>query len=197
MRVSPHAARPFLAASERNVVIDVGVVPAGLARGGSAGRCCASRLRRRLGGLVPVFRVAAAAITPAQHLHVPRHDLRGVAILTVLSLPLARLDIAFDIDLPAFAQVLLGDFSELPEHHHSVPFRPLAPLVGLPVRPGIAGCEAKIRDGAAARAIAGLRVRPEIADENDLVDTPCHALLLRIKKWPTRSRAPALGARGR
>ena len=182
---------------ERNVVVDVGVVPARRLRGSPTGCPSLGRLLRRPGGLVPVVPVASRAPAPAQHLEFVRDDLGGVAILSVLSLPLPGLDPAFDIDLRTLAQVLLRDLGQAAEQHHPVPFRPLAPLVGLAVGPALVGRDAQIGDGAAARAVAGFGIGPEIADENDLVDASCHASLLQVKKTADRPCPPLPGGAGR
>ena len=183
--------------SERDVVVDVGVVAAGRRHGSPAGRPPSRGglgRRRGAGAAIPLPRFAVAA--PAQHLHLVCDDLGGVAVLSILALPLPGLDSAFDVDLSALAQVLLRDLGESAEHHHPVPFRILAPLVGLPVGPALAGGNTDVRDRAAARAVANLGVGPEIADENDLVYAPCHALLLRVEN-PSGHPRPALRRRCR
>src|SRR5690606_10660099 len=54
-----------------------------------------------------------AVASPAEHLHLARDDLGGVAILAVLVLPLASAQRSLDVDLRAFAQVLARDLAEL------------------------------------------------------------------------------------
>src|SRR5439155_666259 len=49
------------------------------------------------------------SVTAAEQLHVGRHDLRGVPLLTLLVLPLAGPDAAFHVDLTALRAVLPHD----------------------------------------------------------------------------------------
>src|SRR5690606_25975563 len=97
------------APSERNVVVEVS----------------AALVRRRrtlvvvVGGLLlaaaatTATTVVAAATTHAaatavEHLHLVGDDLGGVAVVTLLVLPLARAQAAFDVDLRSLLQVLAG-----------------------------------------------------------------------------------------
>src|SRR6056297_3958696 len=57
------------------------------------------------------------ATPPIEHLHFIGDDFSGIAILTVLALPLARLQPAFDVDLAALLEVFAGDLAEPIEHH--------------------------------------------------------------------------------
>src|SRR5262249_45343664 len=104
--------RPSL---ERDLVVDLLVVAA-LASALAATRraiAVASSRVLRLVVLVHAGRGPAAGSTRVQHgqdaVEVLQHHLGGVAVLAVLPLPLARLQLALDVDLGALLQVLLGD----------------------------------------------------------------------------------------
>ena len=129
---------------------------------------CRARAHRRCAG-------SRAAALAAEHLHFVGHDLRGVAVLAFLVLPLARAQLAFDVNLRALAQVFGGDLGQAAEHRDLVPLRAVLLLAGLLVFPRLRGRESQVRDGTAARHVARLGVFAEIADENDLVDASCHA----------------------
>src|SRR5690606_38571320 len=96
-----------------------------------------------------------ARCTTAKHLHLVRADFGGVAVLTGLVLPFARLDAAFDVDRTALAQVLRGDFGEPVEHHDAVPLGALLALARSLVLPVFGRCDAQVADRAARRGVAG------------------------------------------
>src|SRR4249919_3898830 len=88
-----------------------------------------------------------------------QHDLGRVAVLPVFVLPFARLQRAFEINLRAFLEVLLGDLGEsLAEDHDAMPFGLLAPLAGRLVAPGLRGRHPQIDDRAAVLGAADLGV---------------------------------------
>ncbi|ODR93450.1 hypothetical protein AUC69_04415 [Methyloceanibacter superfactus] len=103
------------------------------------------------------------------------HDLRGVALLALLVLPFAGLQLAFQINLRALLQILLGDLGQaLVEDHDAMPLRALAPLARRLVAPAVAGGDPQIDDGPAILGVADFRIGSEIADENDFVDRSGH-----------------------
>src|SRR5690554_7543518 len=118
------------------------------------------------------------AATGVEHLHVVDHDLGGVAVLAVLALPLAGLQVALDVDLAALLQVLLGDLGQLVEHHHVVPLGALLALTGLLVHPGVGGRQAQVGDRRTGGQEANLGILSQVADEDDLVDATGHLGLL-------------------
>jgi len=117
---------------------------------------------------------SATPATTAQHLHVVADDLGRVTRDTRLVLPLASAQAALNVDLRAFLQVLGGDFAQPAEENHPVPLRALLLLAALLVAPAFAGGNAQIGDGGAGWHGAGLGIRPEIADQNDFIDTARH-----------------------
>jgi hypothetical protein len=121
---------------------------------------------RRLLGHGTAF---AAAFAPAEHLHLVGADLRGVAILAVLVLPLARAQAAFDVDLRAFLQVLAGDFGKAAEERDAVPLGGFLLLAARLVFPRFRGRDADVRHRIAARQVFGFRVSAEIANDDHLV----------------------------
>src|SRR5690606_21638110 len=115
-----------------------------------------------------------AVTSPAEHLHLARDDLGGVAILAVLVLPLASAQRSLDVDLRAFAQVLARDLAELVEQHDRVPLGALLLIASLAILPLLARREADVRDRFARWHGAGVGIGAEMADQNDLVDSAAH-----------------------
>src|SRR5687768_17255937 len=133
----------YIADSERNVVFHVVELAGRLLR----------RRRLRLGGagLRRPARLAlgarlAAAPAPAEHLHHVGADLRRIAVLAVLVLPLARAQAAFDIHLRALLEVLAGDGGEAPEESDAMPLGGLLHLAAGLVLPFVGRGDADIGD---------------------------------------------------
>src|SRR5690554_2304355 len=110
-----------------------------------------------------------------EHLQLAGHDLGGIAILTILPLPFARAQAAFDIHLRAFFQVFAGDLGQTIEKYHPMPLGTLLHLPALLVLPGFAGGDIHIRDGVAARHETGFRVSAQVANQDYLVNASCHS----------------------
>src|SRR5512139_336700 len=155
---------------ERNVVVEVAVESGGGARLLFAA-AAAPEAAAIVGALVIVAAAARAALVEQHELAAEalQHDLGRIAVLAVIVLPLAGLDLALEIDLRSLAQILLGDAAEiLVEDHHAVPFGPLL-AVAVAVLPALRGGDAEVDHLAAAVERARLGVLPEIADQYDLV----------------------------
>src|SRR5262249_12790344 len=100
--------------------------------------------------------------------------------------PAPRLEPPLDVKLLALGQVLLTDLGRFAPHDDTVPFGPLLLLTVL-VRPRFVGGEADVAHRLPAGRVAKLGVGPEVADENDLVDTACrHVCSLRSKRYHAR-----------
>src|SRR5206468_7542996 len=98
-----------------------------------------------------------------------KHDLGGIAVVTRLVGPFAGLDLAFEIDLRALAQIILGHPAEvLVEDHHLVPFGAFLPLAVLAL-PALRGGDAHVDDLAAVVERTRFRVRAQITDQDHLV----------------------------
>ena len=137
-------------------------------------------------GLAAVVQ-AGAASTAIQHSELAveaLHDNLGrVALLTGLVLPFARLELAFDIDLGAFAQILLCDPAQvLVEDHDRVPLRSLATLARGLVPPALACGDPEIGDRPPVLCAANLGISAEIADQNHLVHGTSHNELLNLRR---------------
>ena len=104
---------------------------------------------------------------PQQHDAVA-FDLGRVPLVAVLIVPLARLELALDVDLLALGEVFRQRFSGLAPQHHAMPFGLLLTLSGLVV-PDLRGRHVERGDRGAARRVAQFRIAPEISDENDFV----------------------------
>src|SRR5687767_9038633 len=124
--------------SERNIVFHV-VELAGLL----GGRRRVPRFRR-LGLHRGLGARLAAALAAAEHLHHVGADLGGVAVLTLLVLPLARAQAAFDVDLRALLEVFAGDGRQLAEERDPVPFGRLFHFAALLVLPAIGRSDADV-----------------------------------------------------
>src|SRR5690606_13859828 len=111
----------FVTRSEGNVVVDEFAVDARF------GFVAPARLR---GGSGPAHVALGAAAAAAQHLHLAGDDLRGVAVVAVLVLPLARLEPAFHVDLRALLEVLDHDLGHAAEEDDAVPLGPLLLFAG-------------------------------------------------------------------
>src|SRR5690606_18224754 len=163
---------------ERDVVVDVLEVGRGLAAPGRTPGAPAPAAAGRRAAARPIAATAAtadlaAAVTPAEHLHLLGDDLGGPAILALLVLPLARLQPALDVDRAARAEVFVGDLAQAVEEDHPVPFGVLPALAGVPVLADARGGDRDVADRAAVGRIAHLRVATEVADQDHLVDR-CH-----------------------
>src|SRR5262245_6292238 len=129
---------------ERNVVVELAAALVAAAatttrrtlvvvvrRAGLAATTAAARTAAATTTVVTAAAAAHAATAAVEHLHFVGDDFRGVAVLALLVLPLARAQRAFDVDLAAFFQVLAGDLAETPEHGHVVPLGGLLVLYRL------------------------------------------------------------------
>src|SRR5688500_14554691 len=161
---------PLEFGSERNVVVRE-VVRERLRLGGrSALALGLATLRRRW----PLGPVATAGITlaTAEHLHFVADDVGRVVLDTVLFVR-PVFEAAFDVHLPALAQVFARDLAELAEQLDPVPF-------GLFLRVAVAvlahrrGGQAQRGDGHAALGVFHIGIVAEIADQDDLVDATSH-----------------------
>src|SRR6185503_15538549 len=118
--------------SERNVVFHVVELARRLLGRRGCGPGLAAAARGRLA------RLARALATP-EHLHHVGADLGGVAVLAVLVLPLARAQLALDIDLRALLQVLAGDLRQATVEGDAMPLGRLLLLAARLVFPGVRG----------------------------------------------------------
>src|SRR5215207_10286156 len=147
--------------------------PSGRCGAASAAACAAVRV------------VITRPAPPAEHDQLAHVDLRAVARLTLLVLPLAVLDASFDVQLVALLHVLLDDVGELralgvPDHA-AVPLRLLLLVTGLVV-PGATRRERKGRDAVPTRGRPHLGIVPEVADQRHLVQAPAHMSSWRERK---------------
>src|SRR5262249_43537630 len=123
---------------------------------------------------------AAAAIEHGELAAEARdHDLGRVALLAALVGPFACRELALEIDLGAFADVLLRDLCELfVEDDDAVPFGAFLALAGLAIAPGIRRCHRHVHHGSAILHGPHFGVAAEIADQDDFVDAARHGGLL-------------------
>src|SRR4051794_5646145 len=141
--------------------------------------------------LEPGFAARAAAAVqngefPAEALE---HDLGRVFLLAGLIRVLAGLQLAFDVDLRALLQELLGDSRQVfVEDHHVVPLGALLALAGGLVLPGFRGGDSEIHYGVAGVEPPHLRVLAEVADQDDLVHASRHGSLSTSR--PARCKRP-------
>src|SRR5215467_4423705 len=154
--------------SERNIVVHVVELARGL-----LGGLAFTRGDRRLVVVAAARARVAHPRAAAEHLHALGDDLGRVALLAFLVLPLARAQRALDVDLRALLQVLARDLGEAVEEHHAMPLGALLLLAARLVLPLVGGRDRDVGDRAALGGVAGLRIAPEVAYDDDLVDR-CH-----------------------
>src|SRR5579885_3422356 len=134
------AARAALAKRlERNVVVEVfpfaAASPTAAARTGVIRHRLARRAAR---GSATGRRATRSATAPAaEHLHLVADDLRGIALVALLVLPLAGAQAALNIDLRSLAQVLAGDLRQPAKKGDAVPLGALLLLAALLVTPAL------------------------------------------------------------
>src|SRR5690606_26372117 len=132
-------------------------------------------------GLLALRAVAAVATTAAtftaaaEHLHLVGDDVGAVLLHAVLAGVLVVAQLALDVDLRALAQVLAGDFAELAEEHHAVPFGALL-LVAVAVVAHAGGGQADAGHGHAALGVFHVRVVAAVADQADCVAAAGHVI---------------------
>src|SRR5476651_1429819 len=184
--------------SERNFVVHV----AGLAGAGQR-RLALARHARAAGTEVIAAVGAGAAAAGIEHgelrIEALQHHFGRVTVVTVLVLPFARLQRAFQINLRALLEILLDDLAQaLVEDHYPMPLGFFLALAGGLVAPAFRGGHPQIRDRTAVLGAANFRIRTEIADEDHLVDATCHdalrvAICGRAISLPSRRRSPVMG----
>jgi multiple antibiotic resistance protein len=169
------ASCPGQAASEGDLVVHVGR----LIRAGKRWLELARSARTGRAEVIAPSRSATGAVEHSQlRVEALQHDLGGVAFLPVLVLPFARLQRAFQINLRAFLEILLGDLAEaFIEDHYAMPFSLLTPLASRSVTPALRRRHPQIRDRTAVLGPADFWVGAEITDEDHFVDATCHDTL--------------------
>src|ERR1700751_4607105 len=168
---------------ERNVVV------------GRCGEVGGLLLRRTCGHELVGATGAVAVAAAAQELDTLGHDLDGLALRSVLSLPLAPVEPAVDRDRAALAQVLRAALGLVAEDRDPEVVGLVDPLARLVAPPSVDG-DAEVADGRAARRVPQLRVPRQVPDQYDAVDVGCHSLTpppRRIPRWSPlrRQRTPA------
>ena len=133
------------------------------------------------------LRTATEQLQGALHVH---HDFGGIALHAVFVVPATGLQLAFDVALGAFAQVLTGNLGHLAEQHHTVPFGTLLALTRLLVHPLLTGGQAQVGHGVAVAQVANFGILTAGADQNDFVYPTGHNILLgfaRRRGWVHQS----------
>jgi len=123
--------------------------------------------------------LAAAFAAPIQHGQLAaiflQHDFGRIFLHPVLVGVFAGLELAFDIDLRALLQILLGHLRKvLVEDHHAVPLGLLLAFSARLVAPGFRGRDREIDHRIARSQPPHFRVAPQIADQDHLVDAARH-----------------------
>ena len=133
--------------------------PAATARRGARWTDRWSRNRRRIIGAETAAAAAAAAIEHGQgRIEALQHHLGRVFLDAGLVGPFAGLQLAFDVNLGALLQILLGDLAQaFVEDHHAVPLGLFLALAGRLVAPGFRRRDAADWRSAARPGCAGFR----------------------------------------
>ena len=164
--------------------------------GACRGRYPAGRAGRAKVTAAGLVHVAAAARTRAAGAveqcqlaaEVLQHHFGGIAVLAGLILPFARLQRAFDVNLRAFLEILLGDLAQiLVEDHDPVPLGLFTPLAGRLVLPVFRGGEPQICNRPPILGATDFGIGAEIADQDHLVDASRHDLLRFIAHMSCRA----------
>src|ERR1700730_17896167 len=180
MAQGPYFARRLLPAPilERDIVVHVAVARTGRDRAarrarGPAGAEIAAAL---VGAKAAAATAARAAIEHGEVRIEPlQHHLGRVFLGAALVGPFARLQLAFDINLGALLQILLGDLAEpFVEDDDAVPLGLFLALAGRLVAPAFGGRDAQIGDRPPVLGPPDLRVLAEVSDQNHLVHAACH-----------------------
>ena len=127
-----------------------------------------------LPGTETVVRFTATALAAAQHDHLAEVDLRGVLGDAFLVLVLPVLDLAFHVQAVALLHVALDHVNQAAPGHDAVPLRFFL-LLALLVVPGARGGQGELRHPLAAPRAADLRVLPQVADQDRLVQAARHS----------------------
>src|SRR5262252_7986238 len=183
--------------SERNFVVHV-LAPSGARHGGLARRAPAAERSEVGSGIVRTEIPAAARAIKHGKLGAEalQHHLGRVAILALLILPFARLQLALDVDLRTLLQILLGHLGEiLVEDHYAVPLGPFPPLAGRLVPPGFGSRQPQVDDRPTVLGPADFGIGAKIADQDYLINATSHVrsplrrmTLLRLLAWSKCTR---------
>ena len=169
----PHAGTRAVCSLERNFVLEILVEVLGraieLARTTAATAIAATTAHAAAAATAAL--AAASAVQHGERAVIAlQDDLSGIAVITILVLPFAGLQLAFDVNLGALLQVLLRDpHKAFLEDRNLVPFGALAALTGILVFPGFRGRDPQIADLTAILELPDFRISAEIADKDDLV----------------------------
>src|SRR5208283_6151960 len=109
--------------------------------------------------------LALALPFPApKQLDFPGYNFGEIAFLTLRVIPLVGPNTAFNVDLPAFGQIISTEFSRFAEGNDTVPFRSLFPVAFCSRRDIIICCEVEFCNCDSAGAVSDIRVSPQSAD---------------------------------
>src|SRR5580692_7330116 len=186
--------------SERNLVVHI-------AAAHRSGHGSSARRRRDLAGRARRAEIAAAGfvhVAAAASARAPRaieqrqlaakvlqHDFGGIAVLSGLILPFARLQRALDVNLRALLEILLGDPAQiLIEDNDAMPFGFFAPLAGSLVLPGIRRGEAQIGHRPTVLGATNFRIGAEVANQDHFVDASCHDTFPLHEAFPLNNAFP-------
>ena len=96
-------------------------------------------------------------------------DFGDIALLAVLVVPATAADLAFHIDLAAFADIIFRQVGQLPPGDDGVPFGHF-PRFTASVFVSFAGGQRNGGDGGAALQMSDFRILPYISDEYNFID---------------------------
>src|SRR5580698_520105 len=170
--------------SERNLVVHIAAAHrSGHGSSARRRRDLAGRARRAEIAAAGFVHVAAAASTRAAGAieqgqfaaKVLQHDFGGIAVLSGLVLPFARLQRALDVNLRALLEILLGDPAQiLIEDDDAVPLGLFLALARGLVLPGLRCGQPQVRHRPAVLGATNFRIGAQIADQDHLVDASRH-----------------------
>ncbi len=106
----------------------------------------------------------ALAFPGPEHLDFPGYNFGKIAFLTLRVVPLVCPNTAFNVDLPAFGQIISTEFGRFAEGDDTVPFRSLLPGAFSARRAVIICREVEFGDCNPVGTVSDIRVSPQSAD---------------------------------
>ncbi len=99
-----------------------------------------------------------------KQLDFPGYNIGKIAFLTLRVVPLVGPNTAFNVDLPAFGQIISTEFSRFAEGNDTVPFRSLLPVAFCSGGDIVIGCEVEFCNCDPVGTVSDIRVSPQSAD---------------------------------
>jgi len=106
----------------------------------------------------------ALSFRAPKQLDFPGYNIGKIAFLTLRVVPLVGPNTAFNIDLPAFGQIISTELSRFAEGNDTVPFRSLLPVAFCSGRDIVICCEVEFCNCDPVGTVSDVRVSPQSAN---------------------------------